>query len=58
LPRLIISEHTVETHVANLLGKLALTSRAEAMAWVWQDRLAEDLGSGGGDQTEENGGLP
>ncbi len=36
---LTISEHTVETHVGNLLGKLPASSRAEAVAWVWRHGL-------------------
>lgn len=36
---LTISEHTVETHVGHLLGKLAVASRTEAIAWVWRHGL-------------------
>lgn len=36
---LTISEHTVETHIGNLLGKLPASSRAEAIAWVWRNGL-------------------
>jgi DNA-binding NarL/FixJ family response regulator len=36
---LTISERTVETHIGNLLGKLGVTSRAEAVAWVWHHGL-------------------
>lgn len=32
--RLYLSERTVESHVRNVLGKLALTNRAEVVAWV------------------------
>jgi predicted ATPase/DNA-binding CsgD family transcriptional regulator len=31
--RLVLSEHTVHRHVANILGKLSLSSRAAAAAW-------------------------
>jgi DNA-binding NarL/FixJ family response regulator len=31
--RLVVSEHTVHRHVANILGKLALPSRAAAAVW-------------------------
>lgn len=32
--RLLISERTVEFHISNVLGKLALPSRTAAVAWV------------------------
>ena len=31
---LVVSERTVETHVANVLGKLGLSGRAQVAAWV------------------------
>jgi DNA-binding CsgD family transcriptional regulator len=32
--RLVVSEHTVHRHLANILGKLNLSSRAGAVAWA------------------------
>lgn len=55
---LAISENTVETHVGNLLGKLAVSSRTEAMAWVWRHRLPGDLDFPGANPPGENGGFP
>ena len=34
--RLTISEHTVNTHVARILSKLDLRSRAQLVAWLAQ----------------------
>jgi DNA-binding NarL/FixJ family response regulator len=31
--RLVLSEHTVHRHLANILHKLSLSSRAAAAAW-------------------------
>lgn len=42
-----IEERTVETHVGNLLGKLNVASRAEAIAWAWQHGVIEELNSSG-----------
>jgi DNA-binding NarL/FixJ family response regulator len=37
--RLVISERTVDTHVANILSKLGLVTRVQAAAWALrQDR--------------------
>ncbi|HET92140.1 MAG TPA: response regulator transcription factor [Chloroflexi bacterium] len=55
---LVIGEHTVETHVGNLLGKLGVASRAEAVAWVWRHGLAEEMGLCGGNPPDENGEFP
>jgi DNA-binding NarL/FixJ family response regulator len=33
---LVIGERTVHTHVANILGKLDLTSRTQIAAWVME----------------------
>lgn len=38
-----LSEHTVETHVSNLLSKLGVASRTEAAAWVWRHGVREYL---------------
>ena len=37
--RLLLSEHTVHRHVANILTKLRLSSRAAAATWAAQHRL-------------------
>ncbi len=43
-----IGEHTVETHVSNVLRKLALATRTEVAVWLWKQGLvAEDTDSGG-----------
>src|SRR5262249_50824926 len=36
---LVVSERTVESHVTNILGKLAFTSRAQIAAWAVESRL-------------------
>jgi DNA-binding CsgD family transcriptional regulator len=38
---LVIAERTVETHVANILGKLGLKSRAEVGAWAERHGLLD-----------------
>jgi ATP/maltotriose-dependent transcriptional regulator MalT len=38
--RLVLSEHTVHRHLANLLGKLGVSSRAAAAAWAARHGLA------------------
>lgn len=37
--RLVISERTVDTHVANILGKLGFATRAQVAAWAVEQRL-------------------
>jgi NarL family two-component system response regulator LiaR len=39
---LSVSRSTVQTHVANLLGKLHATSRTQAVAMALKDRLLDD----------------
>ncbi len=38
---LVVSERTVEYHVGNILGKLALTSRSQVAIWAVEHGLAE-----------------
>lgn len=52
---LTISEHTVETHVGNILRKLGVASRTEAAVWLWEHDLAEEEPESGGNPPEENG---
>jgi len=44
---LTISECTARTHIGNILGKLRVASRAEAIAWTWQHGMAEKTGASG-----------
>jgi DNA-binding NarL/FixJ family response regulator len=37
--RLVLSEHTVHRHVANILAKLRLPSRAAAATWAARHRV-------------------
>ena len=53
---LTISEHTVETHVGNILRKLDVASRTEAAVWLWEHDLAEDGLEPGGFPPEEGSG--
>jgi DNA-binding NarL/FixJ family response regulator len=39
--RLVLSEHTVHRHVANILTKLRLPSRAGAAAWAARHQLVD-----------------
>jgi DNA-binding NarL/FixJ family response regulator len=34
---LTVAKTTVETHIGNILSKLGVASRAEAVAWAWQN---------------------
>ena len=44
---LSISECTVRTHIGNILNKLGVDSRAEAIAWAWQHGIVGEMGSSG-----------
>ena len=44
--QLVISEGTVHRHVANILDKLHVTSRAQIAAWVVQSTLARGQTTG------------
>ena len=50
-----ISEHTVETHVGNVLRKLALTTRTEVAVWLWKHGLVEEEAGSGGFPPEKIG---
>jgi ATP/maltotriose-dependent transcriptional regulator MalT len=43
---LVLSERTVETHVANVLGKLGVANRAQAATWAVTNGFADTSGSG------------
>jgi DNA-binding NarL/FixJ family response regulator len=45
---LVVSERTVESQVANLLGKLGLANRAQAAAWAGRDCTRAGQQPGGG----------
>ena len=55
---LSISAHTVETHVGNLLSKLKVASRVEAVVWAVQSGILETCGDSGGNPPDKNGGFP
>jgi non-specific serine/threonine protein kinase len=40
---LVIAEGTAERHVANILGKLALSSRAQLAAWAVESGLVQGV---------------
>jgi DNA-binding NarL/FixJ family response regulator len=42
---LTITQRTAETHVGNLLNKLSVASRAEAITWAWQHGAVEEMDS-------------
>jgi len=52
---LTITECTVETHVGNMLRKLGVASRAEAVAWAWQHGIVEEMDSSGYFHTVKSG---
>ena len=43
---LVVEETTVATHVGNILSKLGVKSRAEAVAWAWKHRVFETMEEG------------
>lgn len=53
-----IREHTVETHVSNILRKLGLATRLEVAVWLWKHRLVERDSPAGGNPPGKNGGFP
>jgi two-component system, NarL family, nitrate/nitrite response regulator NarL len=42
---LVIAERTAEIHVSNILGKLGLTSRAQAAVYAVEHGLADAAGT-------------
>jgi DNA-binding NarL/FixJ family response regulator len=52
---LSISEHTVETHVGNVLRKLARTTRTEVAVLLWKHGLVEEEPASGGNPPEKDG---
>ena len=53
--RLGISEHTVETHVGQILRKLEMASRTAVVAWLWEHSLVVGKSGAGGNQPAEDG---
>ena len=43
-----LTEHTVEVHVSNILGKLAFSSRAQLAAWTTEHAMTVGSGSPSG----------
>ncbi len=41
---LVLSKRTVEKHIANILSKLELTSRAQIVRWVMEHNLTNTSG--------------
>lgn len=48
-----ISEHTVETHVSNLLKKLEMSSRVEIIAWAIRTGIGTVVEKPGGNQPDQ-----
>lgn len=44
---LTIEKCTVETHTGNMLSKVGMASRAEAIAWAWQHGIVGEMDSSG-----------
>jgi len=44
---LTIEKCTVETHIGNMLSKVGVASRAEAIAWAWQHGIVGEMDSSG-----------
>jgi NarL family two-component system response regulator LiaR len=44
---LSVSDRTVRTHIGNILGKLGVASRSEAIAWAWRYGVVEEIASSG-----------
>jgi len=40
---LSISESTIKNHVTSIYGKLGFSHRAEAVAWVWKNRIIQSI---------------